>query len=65
MTSIDSIWRTRLDELRELTNSGQVVCPGCKQDVRLMADRDDGIDIVDNIEMLGNGGLQEGGRLVL
>ena len=34
VTSLDPIWRTRFDDLRELTNSGGLVCPGCKQTLR-------------------------------
>ena len=34
VTSLDPVWRSRDDALRALTNSGQVVCPGCMQALR-------------------------------
>lgn len=34
VTSLDPAWKSRFDELRALTVSGQVVCPGCQQAVR-------------------------------
>lgn len=34
VTSLDPDWGARFDELRALTNSGQLVCPGCAQALR-------------------------------